>query len=92
LSPTLLATLQAFKTSWDNDRGGQQQQKGTLSDTRDERNSYRMDLEIGLLKAIHAIALQFPNNVDHCTSFFDFNLLYPASRGKKSDTTTPPTL
>jgi len=91
LSPALLATLQAFKISWENNREGQQQQKGTVSDTRDDRNSLRINLEIGMLQAIHAVALRFPNNIDHCTSFFDFNLLYPVSRSKKNQQPTPPT-
>lgn len=88
LSPTLLATLQAFKSSWDDNRNAQEQKKGSLSDSRVERNTFRTNVEFGLLKAIHAIALKFPADVKQCTSFFNFNLLYPVSKAPK---VTPPT-
>lgn len=87
LSPALVTTLLAFKTSWDENRNAQQQRKGNLSDSRVERNAFRNNLEIGLLQAIHAIALKFPGDVKQCTAFFNFNLLYPVSRAPK---VTPP--
>lgn len=89
LSPALLATLQAFESSWEANRNTQVQQKGNLSDSRADRNDLRTNVEIALLKAVHATALEYPADLEKCTIFFKFNLLYPVSRTKK-DTITPP--
>jgi len=88
LSPTLLATLQAFKTSWEQYRDGQEQQKGNVSDNRADRNQVRTDLELGLLAAIHQIALKNPGNEEHGKKYFDFNLLF--AKHKTHTTPTPP--
>jgi hypothetical protein len=90
LSPALVATLQAFKTSWNLSRDGQEQQKGNLSDNRVDRNELRIKLEISLLVAIHQIALKFPGNEEQCKKFFDFNLLFAVPKGKKKDDTQNP--
>jgi len=89
LSPALLATLQAFESSWQANRDTQVQQKGTLSDSRADRNALRTNVEMALLKAVHATALAYPGDVEKCTVFYKFHLLYPVSRAKK-DTPTPP--
>ena len=89
LSPALLATLQAFKSSWNTNRQGQQEQIGTVNDSRDDRDQLRAELEIGLLKAIHKMADKYPNNINVCTSYFNFNLLYPISRSKKNNPDAP---
>lgn len=80
LSPALVTKMQAFKSSWDMNRTDQQQQKGEVSEDRDERDVVRIDVEIALLKSMHALGVMYPGNSNHCYTFFDFNLLYPVSR------------
>lgn len=89
LSPALVTKLQAFRSSWELNRTGQQQQKGEVSEERDERDTIRVDVEIALLKSMHALGFMNPGNSNHCYAFFDFNLLYPVSR--RPIDTIPPT-
>jgi hypothetical protein len=82
LGPTLTTELQAFKTSWTNARNAQQQQMGSVEDTRTERGTARTNAEQALLYAIHSLALMFLDNEQACMQFFDFSLLFAQTHKK----------
>lgn len=81
--------LKDFTKQYDDARGDQQKQKGSVADNRTERTNNRTALEIELMKAIYSVGLMYPGDVAKCGSFFNFSLLYAVSRSKAKVATTP---
>lgn len=88
LGEPLATNLQQFAADWQNSRDAQQQQMGIVGDNRTGRTSAETDLQIALLFALHTIATMFPGDVQQCSSFFDFSLLYPQAHPHKTETLT----
>lgn len=83
--------LKDFTKQYNDARGEQQTQKGSVTGNRTERKTNRELLEIELLKAIYSVGLMYIGDVDKCGSFFNFSLLYAPSRHKpKADKIVPP--
>lgn len=76
LPPVLFNDLIIFKTGWANARTDQQLKKGAVEGNREERAENRIELEEGLLKAIHFVAGFYPGNTERGRQYFDFNLLF----------------
>src|SRR4051812_44052890 len=76
LGTTLAGILQGFKTSWLAVRTAQEQQKGTVGDNRTTRTNARINVELDLTKIVYFVGGLFPGDVDTCSNFFDFSLLY----------------
>lgn len=81
--------LKDFTKQYNDARGDQQNQKGSVTDNRTERTSNRTTLEIELLKAIYSVGLMYVGDTAKCGSFFNFSLLYAPGRGKVKVSTTP---
>lgn len=76
LGATLTATLQAFENSWLTSRNTQEQQKHTVGGNRNERSTALTAAQLGMLTTIHTVAALYPADVEKCSSFFNFNLLF----------------
>jgi hypothetical protein len=81
--------LKDFTTQYNEARGEQQTQKGSVTDNRTDRTTNRAALETELLKAIYSVGLMYAGDVAKCGSFFNFSLLYAPGRGKAKADTTP---
>jgi hypothetical protein len=80
LGTTLSNQLQAFEASWLSSRNTQQQQMGNVENNRSNRTEARMEVELALVSTVHTIASKFPGEVEQCSAFFDFSLLYSQAR------------
>ena len=76
LGPAISSQLQNFQNNWAVLRGVQLQQKAAVKINRNERSDARRNVEMNLLRTMHAIALKFPGDVVKCKMFFDFHLLF----------------
>jgi hypothetical protein len=81
--------LKDFTKQYDDTRGDQQNQKGSVTDNRTDRTSNRTALEIELLKAIYSVGLMYVCDTGKCGSFFNFSLLYAPGRSKAKVDKTP---
>ena len=89
LGAPLTATLQAFETAWANSRNTQEQQMGSVGDNRAGRSDARAAAELVLLTVVHTIAAKFPGDVQQCSSFFNFNLLFALTKHKHKTFASP---
>ena len=78
----VVTELQAFKTSWKDAFSAQGTAKAELSINISAKYSSRTTLELGLMKAIYAVGLQYTGEEEFCSSFFDFSLLYHVAHHK----------
>jgi hypothetical protein len=78
LGADLLMNLQSFKLFLDNNKLTIQQSNVVFT-----RKKARIDLERALLSLMHTIAIQNLGEVELCSNYFDFNLLFQKSREKK---------
>jgi hypothetical protein len=85
LGTTISTELQAFQEKYETLREDQLQGKAAVKTNRADRSVARKAVEIELIKTIHHIGEKFPGDVAQCMVFFDFNLLYAKSRGKKKE-------
>ena len=95
LSPILVALLISFEPNWNESRSTQQQEQGSLDDSRTVRAEDRHEAELAGTTAIHSIAALYPGQVKKCNSLFDFSLLFATHKHKKPQTiegTLAPTL
>lgn len=84
LGTKISTDLQAFQDQYETLRSEQLQGKAAVKTNRADRSVARREVEIELIKTIHHIGEKFPGNVAQCMVYFDFNLLYAKSRGKKT--------
>ncbi|MEI6184254.1 MAG: hypothetical protein WCP65_01920 [Bacteroidota bacterium] len=82
LGSNITAELKGFKTDWDTVYEEQGTAKADVSKNRSEKSFTRTALEIALMKAIHTVGLEFTDNIDVCSSIFNFNLLYYVTKHK----------
>lgn len=78
LDADLLMNLQSFKLFLDNNKLTKLQKNVVFT-----RQKARIDLERALLHLMHTIAIQYLGEVELCSNYFDFNLLFNKSREKK---------
>jgi hypothetical protein len=86
LGEDIAGLLQSFATEWNDAHVQQQQIKGSVSGSRNERDAARTDAETALYIAVHTIATVFPSNVQQCLSYFDFGLLHGATHTTPTNT------
>ena len=82
LGAPLTDELKAFKNRWEHARNEQGNKKSDVDTNRADRDDSRLNVELVMTKAVHVVAAKYPGDVERCSTFFDFNLLYaPAHHG-----------
>lgn len=85
LGKTLSEDLRAYKPAYEDKRGTQTGNQGTISQNRAERSDKRKALELVLLQVMHQVGEAYPGDVDTCGQFFDFRALYPPPQPKEDE-------
>lgn len=80
LPDPLYSALIVYKQGWIDARTAQELKKGAVADDRDERDSNRIAFEYALLQAVHFVAGYYPGNIDKCSQYFNFSILYSAPK------------
>lgn len=75
--------LKDFTTQYTTARDAQVKQKGKVNDNKTEKKDYRKLLGITLLKTMHKVGYVYAGDTAKCSSFFNFSLLYAATKTKK---------
>ena len=78
----LATKLQSFFVDYKATRSIQSNLTGTIGMTRGSRSVANLKLEIALTGTVHFIAGKFPGDVDTCSKFFKFNLLFTVGHHK----------
>ena len=73
LTPQLVRKLVAFKQFWYTNLSKKDSVYGVPSDSYKQTQD---DVQKALLMTIHWIALNYPGDIESCTSFFDFDILF----------------
>ncbi len=85
LEADLVEQLTAFDGEYSKQYSTQQVQINTVKTDRDGRASAFVQTQIELTTCVHAVAMAYPCNVEKCSTFFPFTMLYP--QGKKTIST-----
>lgn len=85
LGEALFSTIQSLEPMWNSVRTEQEMAKGTVKASRTDRGAARKELENALMYALFSVGQKHSDNMALCSSFFDFSLLYSASRINRDD-------
>lgn len=89
LGATITTQLQAFKIQWDNVRDKQLEGKATLKTNRTERSTVRVTVENCLIAVVRFVANKYPGNVEKCSMYFNFSLLFGVHHSSDKEPETP---
>lgn len=87
LGSGFLNTFQNIQTNYQAARTAQLGRKSTTSDQRTERHGTRAELETELFRAVFAVGMNFPGDVDRCMDFFDQTIIRSSNENDDDDAT-----
>jgi hypothetical protein len=90
LGATLTAQLQGFKAQWETARSTQLDKKAALKTNRTDRSMARVTVEMCLLAVVRFVANKYVADVEKCSMFFNFSLLFGVHHTGKGDTPVTP--